>query len=131
MTDVTPANKAAPAVQSPELLVPRHVIAVLPAMVKSELAKLPAQGQQEFLEEFDRKSRGLGVAYLCSLLYCHYGYLGRWGMTAIIWIAAIITFGIAGLIWWFIDLIRMPSLVRNHNSDIALEVLRNYKSIHH
>lgn len=116
--------------QENQLLVPQRVEDNLPSVVRTELAKLPAHLQDAFVEEYDRKAKGLGVAYLCSLLYCHYGFLGRWGMTTIMWIAAIASFGVISLVWWVIDLFRMPSLVRDHNHDIAMEVMRNFKTIH-
>jgi hypothetical protein len=111
------------------LLLPVSVEKNLPAMVRTELAKLPPAQQSEFLEEYQRKAKSLGVSYLVSLLYCHYGYLGRWGMTVIMWLVGLVSFGVLGLIWWIVDLFRMPGLVRDRNRDAALEVLRNMKAI--
>ncbi len=107
-----------------KLMMPNSVEKYLPSMVRTELSWLSPSDQEAFLEEFRRRSKGLGVAYLCSLLYCHYGFLGRWGMTVIMWLAALVTFGAAGLIWWLIDLFRMPGLILNYNRNIAVEVLR-------
>jgi len=39
----------------------------LPAMVRNELAKLHAQKQEEFIEEYKRKSKSLPVAYICLI----------------------------------------------------------------
>ena len=122
-------TSSAAAQSEPSLMVPKSVEKYLPSMVRTELGKFSPSNQEAFLEEFRRKSKGLSLAYLCSLLYCHYGFLGRWGMTVIMWLASIATLGTVGLIWWLIDLFRMPSLIRNYNRDIAIDVLRNFKSI--
>ena len=111
------------------LLMSSGVEKCLPSMVRNELAGLSASKQSEFIEEFERKSKGLPFAYLCSFLYCHYGFLGRWGMTVIMWIASLLSLGVIGIIWWFIDLFRMPGLVRNYNRDVAIDVMRNLKAI--
>ncbi len=113
-----------------QLMIPRAVADTLPAMVRNELAQMPAQSQDEFVEEYERRKKGLGMAYLCSLLYCHYAYVGRAGMTGIMWLVALVTLGIGALIWWVVDLFRMPGIVGNHNSDMAVDVLRNFKAIH-
>jgi len=51
----------------------------LPAMVRNELAKLHAQKQEEFIEEYKRKAKSLPVAYIFLLIICgcHYGYIKR------------------------------------------------------
>ena len=120
---------ASPSEHERQLLVPRGVAKSLPTMVNAELAKLSASEQEAFLEEYRRKSRGVFGAYLCSLLYCHYAYLGRWSSTLFMWFIAIVTLGVGGLIWWIIDLFRMPGLVNDYNRDVGLEVLRNFKAI--
>ena len=74
MATSSPANRR-------PLLIESGLLKKIPQMVKSELSRLPPERQAEFLDEFDRKLAGLPAAYLCSLLFCHYGYLGRWGMT--------------------------------------------------
>jgi hypothetical protein len=50
-------------------------------------------------------------------------------MTVIMWLASIVTFGVAGIVWWVVDLFRMPGLVKNYNRDVAIDVLRNFKAI--
>ncbi|HEX7073534.1 MAG TPA: TM2 domain-containing protein [Hyphomicrobiaceae bacterium] len=117
-------------VRARSLLIEPELLDKLPQVVKSELAKLPPERQAEFAEEFKRKLASTPAAYLCSLLFCHYGYLGRWGMTIIMWIASIVTFGIVGLIWWLIDLFRIPRMVANYNKDVAVAVMRDLKIIH-
>jgi len=100
----------------------------LPAMVRNELATLSAQRQQEFVEEYNRKKKSLGIAYLFLIIVfaLHYGYLRKWGLQFLFWFTA------GGLgIWWIIDLFRLPGLIKDYNMDIANEVMRNLKTISH
>lgn len=110
------------------LLVPSHVERYLPAMVRAELSRLPSIKQCEFVEEFERKSKSLPIAYIFAVFLLHYAYLGRWGLLILMWMGSIFLLGI-GLIWLLIDLFRMPGLVRNYNGDVAINVMRNLKAI--
>ena len=101
----------------------------LPAMVRTELGGFSASDQEAFVEEFNRKSKGLFGTYVCSIIYCHYAFLGRWGMTVLMWLVALVTIGIGGVIWWVIDLFRIPGLVRDYNRDLAITVMRNFKAV--
>ena len=97
----------------------------LPAMARNELVKLPAQKQEEFIEEYKRKAKSVGVAYILWLIGgWHYVYLRRWGIFILFWLTA------GGLfIWWLIDIFRIPGMIRDYNKDIAIDVLRNLKAI--
>lgn len=106
-----------------------HAISKLPVLVQAEFSRMEPSEQAQFFGIYDRKRRSRAVAYLASLLYLHYAYLGRVGMTVLMWIVAICSFGIVGLLWWIVDLFRMPSLVADRNSDIAVEVMRDQKII--
>lgn len=101
----------------------------LPSMVRTELARMPGGAQSQFAEEYRRKRKSVALAYVLSLLYLHYAYVGRIGMTLLMWLVAIISLGIFGVIWWIIDLFRMPGIVGNRNKDIAMEILRDQKII--
>lgn len=106
-------------------MLPTDVASNLPAMVRNELSHMSATNQDAFLEEYQRQAKGTGMAYLFLLLFgLHYGYLGRWGKQVLFWC----TF--AGLgIWWFIDVFRLPGIVRDYNKDVATNVMRNLKAI--
>lgn len=109
-----------------KLYIPASIADTLPAMVRNELAKMPAQKQEEFVEEFKRKRKSVGIAYLflVIILAMHYGYLRKWGLQIVFWLTA------GGLgIWWLIDLFRVPGLVRSYNKDVANDVMRNLKAI--
>ena len=94
-------------------------------MVRSRLSKMDAAGQEEFLEEYNRKSKSTAVAYILWLLLgLHYAYLGKWGMQVLIWV----TF--AGLgVWWLVDAFRTKGMIADHNKDAATEVLRNQRAV--
>ncbi len=96
----------------------------LPSMVKNELAKLSAQKQEEFVEEYKRKSRSVGKTYLFFFMGVHYVYLENWGRQIGYWLTA------AGLgLWFLIDLFRLPELVKNYNKDVAMDTMRNLKTM--
>ncbi len=107
------------------LIVQPSMLDNLPAMVRNELANYSAQKQEEFVEEYKRKSKSTGTAYvLWFFLGWHYVYLRNWGIQLLYWATA------AGLFLWAIaDLFRLPKLVRDYNKDVAMEVLRNLKAI--
>jgi hypothetical protein len=94
-------------------------------MVKTSLAELPAAEQEAFVEEYRRRAKSIPVAYLLWLLFgLHYVYLRNWAMQFLFW------FTCGGMwIWWFIDLFRIPGIVRDHNKDAAIDVMRDLKII--
>jgi len=98
----------------------------LPSMVRNELASMSAQKQEEFVEEYKRKVKSVGLAYLLLIFIfaLHYGYLGKWGLQIVFWITA----GGFGF-WWLIDFFRTVGMVRSYNKEIAMEVMRNLKAI--
>ncbi len=112
--------------QESKLYISASIADNLPSMVKNELAKMSAQKQEEFVEEYKRKAKSLGIAYLFLIivLAMHYGYLGKWGLQIVFWLT-----GGGFLIWWFIDLFRLPGLVKNYNKDIASDTMRNLKAM--
>ena len=88
--------------------------AALPAALRAELALLPSAQRDEFVRAYQVRSRSLLLAYLTSLIYCHYGLLGRWAMTGMMFLSLFVAVTV-GWIWWLIDLVRMPAMVRVHN----------------
>lgn len=105
-------------------LIPASIIDNLPAMVRNEVVKLSAQKQEEFVEEYKRKAKSRGIAYILWLIGFHYLYVRKWGTQILFWITA------GGLlIWWFIDLFRTGGIVRDYNKDVATDILRNLKAI--
>jgi hypothetical protein len=108
-----------------EMLIPASITDNLPSMVREGLSRLSISRQEQFIEEYRRKTKSTGIAYLLwFLLSLHYVYLGKWGLTLLMWI----TLG-GFFIWWFIDVFRIPSMVRNHNKDASIDILRTMKAI--
>ena len=105
------------------LAVPLKIGAGLPEAVRTQLALLPAAQQDEFLRAYQMQSRSLLLAYLTSLIYCHYGLLGRWAMTGMMFLTLFVAVTL-GWVWWLIDVVRMPGMVRAHNQRVAAEILR-------
>ena len=107
---------------------PRSVSDNLPAMVRNELVTMPANKQEEFLEEYQRKAKSIGTAYLLwFLLGWHYAYLRKWGIQVLYWLT-LLAYGL-GLIWWLIDLFRVSGMTKNYNKDVSIEVLRNLRGV--
>jgi hypothetical protein len=125
MTGIQPSL----AQEAPDLLhlaIPAKVVACLPPSVRHELAGMPEDQQNEFLKAFQNQSASLGMAYLLSLFYCHYGLLGRWAMTGWMCLSLFVA-GTIGLAWWLIDLVRMPKMVREHNHRLASDLLHELR----
>lgn len=110
-------------------LIPYSIHNSLPAMVRDELSRLAPQSQAAFVEEYRRKSKSTGLCYLLWITGSvgfgfQYAYVGKWGIQILYWL----TFG-GLLIWWFIDLFRIPGMVGNYNKDVAVNVLGSLKAI--
>jgi len=106
------------------LAIPPRMATALPAEVRAALARLPAAQQDAFALAFRTQSRSLLLAYLTSLIYCHYALLGRWAMSGMMFVALFVAAAL-GWIWWLIDLARMPEMVREHNHRVAAEILKS------
>lgn len=107
----------------PEPTFAAKIGAALPAALRAELALLPAAKRDEFVRAYQVRSRSLLLAYLSSLIYCHYLLLGRWAMSGMMFVSLFVAAAL-GWIWWLIDLVRMPEMVRAHNQRVATEILR-------
>lgn len=119
-------NLAQETSDSLHLAIPAKIAASLPQSVRDELAGMPENEQDEFLKAFQRNSASLVMAYLSSLIYCHYGLLGRWAMSGWMWLSLFVA-STLGVIWWLIDLVRMPGMVREHNHRVAVDTLQKLR----
>ena len=76
-------------------------------------------------KDYLRRRASLGMAYAAWLLLgWHYLYLGRVGVQFAFWVTL---WGF--IIWWLIDLFRVPSMVNRYNEDAARQLLFQYKTI--
>ncbi len=107
-----------------KLFIESSIADLLPAMVRTELAKMSEEKQEAFVEEFKRKKKSVGLAYffLIICLGMPYGYLGKWGLQLVYWLT-----GAGFLIWFLILLFTLPGLVKDYNKDVAMEAMRNLK----
>lgn len=107
-----------------KLLTNHTISGNLPNIVRTELANTPADKQQMFVEEYNRKKKSIGLAYffLIICLGMPYGYLGKWGLQLVYWFTG------AGFgIWFLVLLFTLPKMVNNYNKDVAIDTLRNIK----
>ncbi|MEI8294987.1 MAG: NINE protein [Alphaproteobacteria bacterium] len=76
--------------------------------------------QAAYIGEFKKKKKSTLVGYLLLGGGVHYMYLGKF------WLFLLFIFTGGGcLVWFLIDLFRIPSMVRTYNKTIALDVLRD------
>jgi hypothetical protein len=120
-----PAAAAVQPVPSPQPGARVAGFSKLPVMVQQELAKLPPEKQTAFMDEYRRRCKSSGIAYvLWFFLGLHYAYLGKWGLQVLYWLT------IGGvLIWAFADLFRIPGMIGNYNKDRAVEVMSSLKTM--
>jgi hypothetical protein len=93
-----------------------------PSLISSLVPLTPFQ-QRFFAREYDRQRRSVLSTYLAWIIpppfSLHYLYLRSY-------LAALVFFFTLGgfFLWWIVDLLRVPGLVRDHNRDLAESVFR-------
>jgi hypothetical protein len=101
----------------------RNDVVTLPPAVEAGKAKLAPEMQSAFVRDFGLRRKSLLVAYITWLLLgWHYLYLGKIGLQFAFWFT-----GGGLLVWWLIDLFRMPGVVARRNEDVAREMMVQYK----
>ena len=109
-----------------EYLVPHAVDQGLPSAVRRALKEGGSDIQSDFLEEYKRKAKSAGIAYLLwFFLGWHYAYVGKWGVQVLYWVTA----GGLFFFWALPDLFRIPGIVRRVNADIAMDAMRNLRAV--
>jgi len=113
-----------PAAQSLKNLLLRFLADRVPPAVRGKVAALPAQRRHEFAEAYNRTARSTAAAYfLCLLVGAHYAYVGRRGIQIVFWVT------LGGLmIWWVVDLFRIPVMIRRYNEEVAKDILRRLQT---
>lgn len=107
-------------------LIPYHIQTQLPFAVNAQVAALPEELQKEFLKEYKRRSKNILITYILQFFFpAYYLYLDKFITQIFFWL----TFGGLGF-WWFIDIFRIPGLVKRRNAEIADEVLRYVLMMH-
>lgn len=106
---------------APSLTIPE--LSPIPATVTEAVEKLPEVLQREFYEEYQLAEKKTGLSYLFWLIpppfSCYYLYNNR------IWTQMLYSVTVGGaLIWWFVDLFRMPQIVEDENRKTARKFLK-------
>ena len=99
--------------------------------VLNEYKRLSTDGKNSFLLSYNSRKKSVAIGYLLLLLLpgTHYIYLNTKeigkgiALFILFWLVAIMTLFIGYVIWWFIDLIRMPQMIRNENNKTAMRIL--------
>lgn len=104
---------------------PKSATKHFPLFVKTALKSMTSNQQEDFFDEYNIRARSVPVAYLAHiLLFTQYGYLEKWCWQVLFWI----TLGGYGF-WWVAMLFVIPSMVHEYNNDIAINLLKEMKSI--
>lgn len=101
----------------------------LPLAVQSALNQSSESHRAMFEQEYNARKKSVAFGYFASLMMLHYAYTGRIGMSLLSWLIGAMTLGISTVIWWTIDLFRIPGLIRAKNNEIAIAVLRDQRII--
>jgi hypothetical protein len=127
-----PAAATEPRAPTPERIawsrLPPELAEFLPETMEAEIARLSGAAQSAFVRRFEARRKTLLGAYLRLPLMSHYGYLGRWDVSAAMFVVTLLTLGAAGSVWMAVDFMRMPTLVRGYNTRLAYEILQEVKT---
>lgn len=95
-----------------------RTVTALPPSIQNVVTKMDANAQNSFFTEYNRRKKSVGLSYLLWFVFgLHYAYNKKIGLQFVYW------FTLGGFfIWAFIDLFRMPSIVRDADSIIAREI---------
>lgn len=90
-------------------------------LVNKKYNDLSTEQKQIFKDEFERRKKSVGVAYLLwFFLGWHYAYVKKWGLL-LLYILSLGGF----IIWAIVDLFRIPKLISDYNNNLAIEILRD------
>lgn len=92
----------------------------LPPSVQDVVSKMNPQSRSIFFQEYRQKRKPIFAGYILWCVFAlYYAYYRKIGLQFIFWITG------GGLgIWWIIDLLRMPSIARDANDQIARNILQ-------
>ena len=92
----------------------------LPPSVQHVIVQMDAMTQSAFFNEYEAKKKKKFIGYLAWFFFgWHYLYVGKTGLQFAFWF----TFGGFGF-WTFVDLFRMPSIIRSANEVVARQALQ-------
>jgi hypothetical protein len=95
-----------------------------PSSVQNVVAQMDPGSQAAFFNEYDRQKEKRSVAYVLWLTFgFRYLYARKVGVQFAFWVAWQF-FVVPGFIWWWVDLFRVPSIVKSANEQHAREALQ-------
>ncbi len=90
--------------------------------IQEAYADLLLEDRLVFEHAYATQSKGLAMTYLSLLVGSHYAYLGRWNVQFAYWFTG------GGLLLWMItDVFRLPGMVNEFNTTVALNTLRPFE----
>lgn len=103
------------------LIVSNYFSAALSDETLGLVAALPPEQRYRFFLTMEKRSAKLLHVYAAAAVFAHYLLLGRRAMAGWFWCSLILATAL-GLLWWLIDLVRLPRMVRAYNGRVALEI---------
>jgi TM2 domain-containing membrane protein YozV len=100
--------------------IPLSILKQLPDSLLRKIGAMDDAVRLDFVEEFRKRRKSLGLAFVLLGAGFHRVYLGQIWLTLLF----LATFG-GFFAWWIIDLLRLPGIVKEKNRSIAIGVLRD------
>lgn len=91
--------------------------------IQEAYAQLLLEDRMVFEHAYALRSKGVGATYLAWMVGSHYVYLGRRKVQFVYWCT-----GGGLLLWAFADLFRIPGMVNEFNTTVALNALKPLES---
>ncbi|MFW5893939.1 MAG: hypothetical protein ACOC0L_01055 [bacterium] len=105
--------------------------AQLPEAARGVLAEQSEKIQNAFAQEYERRRRKVRNTYLLLLFLpgLHFFQLGFSFLRLVLSVFFLFTIG--GLfLWWLLEWILAPRRIRKHNENLAMDVLKDVKSLY-
>lgn len=99
-------------------------ISKLSVFTQKQYQSLSLDGQTHFNREYAKGKKTLFAMFLCWSVMCHYVYVGKWG----VWLAYVFSGGFFG-VWCVIDIFRLNGMVKDHNEQVANDLILMIKSL--
>jgi len=109
------------------LVIDKSLIEQLPESIKNDIIASSTSKQLLFSKLYVEESHSLVLTYLFLLpavLSFHYGAMNNWSKQILFWLT-----GGGLLVWWIIDIIRLPAILKEKNDMIAHQIWEEVGSI--
>jgi len=99
------------------------IVDKLPITVKSALSKMSTEEQMMFQEQYQKKSKSVGLMVFLAIVFpIQMFLLGKTGL------GVVFILSLGGLyIWWIIEWFVTPKRVREYNGDVATKIVTEMK----